>query len=124
MCACRGTMLVPRPVEKGEQRVAAELQDIAAMQRYLTQQRGEHGRDGRDHLFGACLAVTRQLLRQGREAGNVGEDERSLAGPPAWTCGGGLEQESRQILRDRLQLVHAGSCRTCRTGRSKFRYGP
>src|SRR3954466_13943799 len=124
MCARRSPLLVFGAVEEREQRVPAEFQDIAAVHRYLSQQGGEHGRDGRDHLFGSRLTVARQLLRQGGEAGDVGKNERALAGPPARASGGGLEQDPWQILRDGLQLIHTSSCRTCPTGRSKFRYGP
>ena len=69
---------VPLADEEQEQRVAAELEHVAAVALGDRDQLVEDGRDAADELLGAGLAVDREPLGERGEAGDVDRDERAV----------------------------------------------
>ena len=64
--------------EEQEQRVAAELEHVAAVTLGDADQVVEDGRDAADELLGAGLAVDGEPLGERGEAGDVDRDERAV----------------------------------------------
>ena len=62
---------VPVTGEQQQERVAAELEHVAAMALRDLDQLGEDARDRRDELLGSLSAASGELLRQRREACDV-----------------------------------------------------
>jgi hypothetical protein len=69
--------------EEQQQRVAPELEHVAAVPLGDRDERIEDRRDGGDELLGALSSARGQSFREGREAGDVDGDERPLEGAPA-----------------------------------------
>ena len=92
---------VPVAVEEEEQRVAAELEHVAAVPLGDLDQAVEADRDPLDELLGAGLALRRQPLGQCREAGDVHGDERAfeLAHARAVALVAPAADEARQVGR-------------------------
>ena len=82
-CGAARALDVPVSGEEQEQRVAPELEHVAAVTLGDGDQLGEDRRDGRDELLGAEAAKRRQALRQRREARDVDGDECPVDGAPA-----------------------------------------
>ena len=69
-------------VEKQQQRVAAELQQHAAVIVRDVDHRGENATQGFDEFFTTGATAQRESLRERRESGNVGEAQRSIDDAP------------------------------------------
>ena len=74
--------LVTLAVEEDQQRVAAELQQAAAMPVGDVEQRGERRVHHVRHLLGACASERRELLGHRGETGDVDERERAVTLDP------------------------------------------
>ena len=68
----------PDPVEQDEQRVAAELQDVAAVARGERDELAEDDVEVVGELLRAGLAAAREPFGERREAGDVDEQQRAL----------------------------------------------
>ena len=80
-CGAAGALAVPVALEEHEQRVAAELQQPAAVAVGDLEQRGERRADRVADPLGALGPHPRKPLRQLREAAHVGEHERPRQRP-------------------------------------------
>jgi hypothetical protein len=102
------------PVEEKEERVAAELQDVAAVPRGRVDQVGVRVADQRDQLLGAELALRAEPLRERREAGDIEPEQRALEHPGGrGTCralpiGGEARQIGTEDCPGRRRRVLAG----------------
>ena len=76
-----GALGVALADEEQEQRVAAELEHVAAVPLGDRDQIVEDRRDALHELLGAGLAVDREPLGEGGEARDVDRDERAVDGP-------------------------------------------
>ena len=85
-----GALDVVGAVEEQQQRVAAELQQAAVVAVGLREQLGEGRAEHVDQLLGALAAALGEALRELGEAGDVGEEQRSVEHPRA--CLGRLEE--------------------------------
>ena len=73
----RGALGVALAGEEEQQRVAAELEHVAAVPLRDGDQGVEHGRDPLHELLGSGLAVDGEALGESREPGDVDRDERT-----------------------------------------------
>ena len=108
---------VVRPAEQEQQRVAAELQQLATPGGGDPQHRAEHPVEGLDNLLGADPTTPGELLGERREARHVGEDERAVNDPPELT--GSLvvprQRQRRDVPAQVGHLVPIGLSRSERT---------
>ena len=89
--------------EEEEQRVAAELEHVAAVALGDADQLVEDRRDAADELFGAGFAVDGEPLGERGEAGDVDRDERAVERPGARAVGllAPAADQPREIGRER-----------------------
>ncbi len=78
-----GALFVTIAAKEEEQRVAAELQDVAAVPLGDLDQTVEAARDAADELLGAGPAPGREPLGERGEPGDVDRDEGALLDPEA-----------------------------------------
>jgi hypothetical protein len=85
--------------EEQEQRVAAELQHVAAVPLRHVDQLGEDRRDRADELLGALAALRRQPFRQRGEARDIDRDEGTVQfpGPRQVTFRAPATHEAREV---------------------------
>ena len=102
--ACRS------PVEEEEQRVAAELEHVAAVALGDADQVVEDGRDAADELLGAGFAVDGESLGECGEAGDVDRDERAVerASPRAVGLLAPAADQARDVGREDRGCCGAG----------------
>jgi hypothetical protein len=85
-------------VEKQEKGVAAELEEVAAVDGGRFQQLTEAAAEDEADLFGANFAAGGQALRKGREAGDVDKHERArdtAVGRATWVLPG--SEDARDV---------------------------
>jgi hypothetical protein len=85
-------------VEQEQQRVAAELEEVAAAERRGVEHAAEHAAQRVDELLGADATPVREPLGERREPGDVGEQQR--AGQPARPFPGRLGAPRDGDVRD------------------------